>query len=261
MMHRVLRLLAATLALAPALAHAGIIDVTEEQRFAISPTAKITIRNTDGRIYVYGSADAAMRVTALKRAFTQQRVDAIKVNVQIDGDTVVIDTEYPPKPEGSMFADRSGTVDYAILVPEYATLERVELENGEIMIEGMRGAALNANVARGKLILRNCFTYGVARIGEGVMDVFFGWWEQYWPFTVQAEIAKGELRLGLPRDAALRLAAEASGQIHDRYGIRAKEETAPMKTIQTTIGDPLAAEAAQVMLRAANGNIKINKAY
>jgi hypothetical protein len=261
MTHRVFRILLAALALAPSLVFGKIIDRTEKQQVDIPLTAKITIRNGDGRIYIYGSDDPELRITALKRAFSEERVDAIKVNVEVNGDTVVVDTEVPPQPDDSMFADRSATVDYTILVPQYATLENVELANGEIMIEGVRGAVINAHVGRGKLILRNCFAYSLLTVGEGGMDVFFAWWEQYFPFTVTAEITKGELRLGLPQDASLRLEAEASGQIHDRFGIRDAGEKGAFKTIETTVGDATAAEAAQVMVRAVNGNVKVNKAF
>jgi hypothetical protein len=160
-----------------------------------------------------------------------------------------------------MFADRSGTVDYTILVPQYATLENVELENGEVMIEGMRGAVINANVGRGKLILRNCFAYSLVTVREGFMDLFYGWWEQYWPFSVTAEIAKGELRIGLPVDAALRLEAQASGQIHERIGLRDADEKGPLQSVDATIGDAVAAEAALLMVRAVNGSVRINKAF
>jgi hypothetical protein len=52
MTNRVFRFLVAVFALVRQWLSAGSSDVKEEQKFAVDLTAKITIRNGDGRIYV-----------------------------------------------------------------------------------------------------------------------------------------------------------------------------------------------------------------
>ena len=82
----------------------------------------------------------------IRKAFSQERLDELKVNVAIDGDDAVIETAFPPKPEGWSTSDRSGTVEYLINVPQHCTITKAELANGEIMIDGMRGPSVDAQV-------------------------------------------------------------------------------------------------------------------
>ncbi len=79
-----------------------------EQTYPLSPAAAITIRNTDGTIYVYGSEVNELKVFARKKAYSKERLDGISIKVSIDGDKASIDTIYPPGPKGLSLQDRSG---------------------------------------------------------------------------------------------------------------------------------------------------------
>jgi len=253
--------LALLAALVPAAVSGGIVDRVDERKFSVPPHARITVRNTDGRIMIYGSEEAAVHVSALKRAFTEERADAIKVNVELNGDAVVIDTIYPPKSDESLLADRSGTVDYTILVPQFCTMESVELENGEVIIEEVSGGGIKARVERGKLTLVNSYASADLHLGDGLLDLLYAWCEDHGPFRVQAELGKGELRLGLPETAAVGVEAEApNGRIDNAFAAEGAEGESELKTLRTTIGDKTATEKVQFSLRAANGGINLYKA-
>lgn len=183
--------------------------------YDLIPDARVTIRNTDGRICVYGSDSPRLEIFAMRRAFSKERLVGIKISVQIGGDTAVIDTIYPPAPEGSLFADRSGTVDYVILVPQTCTLEKVVLEKGEILIEGMRGGGVTASLGRGVLHAVNCFSEIRLSLGAGGMNLRYDWWEEG-AFSLAAAVAEGDLRLAVPQSASLRLDAQSrEGLIHN----------------------------------------------
>src|SRR6478735_1573207 len=98
-------------------AGAPLLEIVQKT-FPLSPNTAISIRNTDGTIYIYGSEVPELKVYARKKAYSKERLDGIAINVSIDGDRASIDTAYPPKPDGLSLKDRSGTVDYVILVPE-----------------------------------------------------------------------------------------------------------------------------------------------
>ena len=260
MTHRALCILFSLLVLAPAAVSGGIVDRVDERQFGVPPHARITLRNTDGRIMVYGSEEASVHIMAQKRAFTEERADAIEISVELNGDAVVIDTIYPPKSDESLLADRSGTVDYTIRVPQFCTLESVELGNGEVIIEGVSGGGIKARVERGKLTLLNSYAPTDVRLGDGIMDVSYAWCEDQGPFRVQAETGKGELRLGLPEAATAGVEAEApNGRIDNAFASEGENDSEG-KTLRTTIGDTTAAEKVQFTLRAANGGINIYKA-
>jgi DUF4097 and DUF4098 domain-containing protein YvlB len=238
---------------------AAVAEETVENTYSVPEKASITVKNADGRIQVYGWEENEIKVTAFKRAFTKERLDAIEINVEIADDSALIDTIYPPALEGSIIADRSGTVEYLILVPQYATITKLELANGEMLVEGMRGASIHAQVGNGKLLMRNCFAPTHVSLTKGIMDIFFGWWEDTGsPF--RAELADGNMRVGLPGTAAVLIdAASTTGRVTNDFAKHDGEsggEDGPTSTVQVGYDSGSTLE-----LRTNSGNIRIEKIY
>jgi hypothetical protein len=99
------------------------LEETFEQFHAIEPTADISIKNGDGVVRVYGSRTNDMRVQAIKRAYTSKRLKQIVVDVSVRPGSVSIETSFPPKPTWGLL-DRSGTIEYTIVVPQTANISR-----------------------------------------------------------------------------------------------------------------------------------------
>ena len=148
----------ALLLLSCGLATSAPLQEKFEKTYPLAPNATITVRNTDGTIYIYGSEVNELKIFARKKAYSKERLDGISINVSINGDQVGIDTIYPPGPKGLSLKDRSGTVDYIIIVPETSSLSQVELTNGEIIVDGLRGPAVNARLTNGIILAGNCFS-------------------------------------------------------------------------------------------------------
>ncbi len=234
-----------------------ILQETWEKTYPVGESFTLSVQNSDGRIYIYGSDANELNVTAIKRAFTKERLDAIAVRVAREGDTATIETIIPPAPPGGIARDRSGTVDYTIIVPQNGSIAKAELANGEVIIQGMRGPFLNAKVGNGRLLARDCFCQTQISIGRGGMDVFFTWWEEQ-ALSIGAEIGDGDLRIGFPKDASLRLEAVAlRGHITNRFA-EGGEQNGEVRNLSTTLGS---GGPAEVNLRAGNGNIRIEKSY
>jgi len=232
-------------------ARAAVAEQEVQEVHAVPADVSVSFRNGDGRILVYGSEENEIRITALKRAFTKERLDQIKVDAKLENGKATIDTIFPPTPEGRL-EDRSGTVDYTIVVPQGCTLADLELANGELLVQGMRGPSINARLGTGRLLLRDSFSATNLRVGRGGLEIFYGWWEE--PFALTAEIAEGNLRVGLPSSAALRLSATSpKGDIRNGFQ---ETETDGLRTLQTAIGDEPYAE---FKLQAGDGTIRIEK--
>lgn len=201
---------------AGAAAFGAIPEDFVRQGYDVSPTVNLSVRNTAGRIFIFGSVAPRLEIVAMRRAFTKERLEAIRVEVSIEGETAKIETIYPAVPERSG-ADRSGTVDYLILVPQTCTLAAVELANGEMLIEGMRGSRVEARLGRGVLHLRNCFSAVRLSLDRGKMNVRYAWWETR-DFSISAEVNDGEVRLAVPAGAAMHFdAATESGKIVSHF--------------------------------------------
>ncbi len=251
----------AFLFLSPALFFAGVATsrsaIPEDfvkQSYELAPNANVSIRNTDGRIYIYGSDENKLEILAMRRAFSNERLEAIQIKVTIENNTAVIDTIYPPASGTSFLADRSGTVDYTIILPQHCTLSEVKLANGEIMISGMRGEQINAHLDRGLMYLRNCFSAVRARLGQGRMNVRYSWWETS-AFSLAAEVEKGDLRLAVIRGAAVHLdATSVDGRILNYF--------APQPQDISRLDQQFGGESrVKFELKATDGDIRIEPAY
>src|SRR5437867_11759773 len=98
-----------------------------------------------------------MRVRAIKRAYRRSRLTQITIDVSTKPGSVSIATKFPPKPKWGLF-DRSGTVDYTIVVPADVDISELHLAAGEIFLDGMRGRTTRARLGEGRMYARNCFT-------------------------------------------------------------------------------------------------------
>ncbi|HEX8280112.1 MAG TPA: hypothetical protein VF551_01940 [Chthoniobacterales bacterium] len=250
--------LAAALVLFCGLAFAGpeVEEITEEV-YPVPMDVAVRVRCVEGTIHIYATNDPELKVIAIKKAYPKARLDAIRPRVTIDGANAVIDTAFPPKAEGLSLADRSGTVDYSIYVPQSATLAQVEVATGEIIVDGFRGGGVNAKLGTGRIGARNCFTAMQLQVAEGGMTVIYGWWEKR-PLSLRAEIARGDITVDVPPIADLRIDAEAAdGWVRSDHA--KDEEPSPNEhMMKTTMGE---GGEAEITLRAARGNIRIGKSY
>jgi hypothetical protein len=234
----------------------AILEQTEEQTYTVGANPALSVRNTDGRIYVYGSEDNEIKVKIYKRAFTKERLEKIAAHISLEGDAMTIETSYPPAPKG-LFEDRSGTVEYTILVPQNCVVSNLELSQGEISVQGLRGAGVDVCLTNGRMNVKNCFTPMRLTLGSGGIDVSFDWWENA-AFALTAEIGKGDFGLRFPPTAAFQLDA-ATNNGHVRNYLQDDAEHADdVQEMRTAIGG---GSDVQFKIRTNDGNVRIGKAY
>src|SRR5260370_9994245 len=85
--------------------------------YPVEPTATLSVTNRDGSIRIYGAGGETrdVRVEAIKKAYSAERLRAISVQVSAQPNSISIETIYPPDSDAE-FSDRSGTVDSVIVV-------------------------------------------------------------------------------------------------------------------------------------------------
>jgi len=227
-----------------------------EQTYTIEPTANITVSNGDGAVFVYGSNTNEMRMQAIKRAYTRERLKQIAVDVSIQPDSISINTKFPPKPHWAL-SDRSGTVDYTIVIPATANVARLELGNGEVLVDGMHGWTTHARLGRGRMFARNCFGNVALTLGRGTLTIAYDWWEPG-DFSIQANIGQGNAWAFLPVDVVCHLVAETRlGKIGNDFEEPAERGTKKITKIDMSIHG---GGAGAVTMRVKEGNIKIVEA-
>jgi hypothetical protein len=232
------------------------LEETFEQTYTIEPTASVTIINGDGAVFVYGSNTNEMQLQAIKRAYTRERLKEIGVDVSTQPGSVSINTKFLPKPKWSLL-DRSGTVDYTIVIPATVNLARLELGAGEVLVDGMRRQNMHARLGNGRMFAHNCFGNVALTLKRGTLSLAYDWWEPG-KFSITANVERGNAWAFLPIDVVCHLVAETGrGEVGNDFEQPAERGTKEITKIDMLIHG--GGEAA-VTMRANDGDIRIVKA-
>jgi hypothetical protein len=227
------------------------------QKYDLDANATLSVANADGSIRVYAADGASISIQAIKKAYTMEHLQGIVVDVKATRNSVAITTSFPPRKNA--LADRSGTVDYIIVVPQTIRITDLHLTNGELLVEGLRGSAsANAHLVNGWLAGHNCFANLNLTVETGRLDLAYDWWE-YYKFSVKASNTRGNVRAILPSDASVSLNATAlEGRVANSFEGKKTTPGDVIHSVATVIGTE--AEAA-ISLDASRGNIRIDKTY
>ena len=231
------------------------LEETVDQHFDVDADVTLSVQNIDGSIRVYAAEEPVITVQAIKKAYNADRLKGIRVDTKATQKSVAITTSFPPRK--NVLSDRSGTVDYIIVVPYSAKITQLELTNGEIHVEGLRNnGSAKAHLANGWMIGRNCFANLDFTVETGRLDVAYDWWESH-EFAIKALNIRGHVHAIFPAEASLNLSATApEGRIANGFGEKKTGPTDVVHSIAEVIGPDARAVFA---LDARSGNIRIDK--
>jgi hypothetical protein len=129
-------------------------ELTENfsQSYPLSPTGRVSIANINGNVHINVWDQGSVKVDAIKRAYSQQRLSEVSIDVQNTADSVRISTKYPEDRNysGRNREDRSASVEYTLTVPRRARVDGAELVNGSLDINGVQGD-VNASLVNGNV--------------------------------------------------------------------------------------------------------------
>src|SRR4029077_13788695 len=185
-----------------------VLEEISEKAYTVEPRANISIQNRDGAILVYGSDGNEMRVRSIKKAYSRKRLNQIAINVSTKPGAASITAKFPPQPKWAL-SDHSGTVDCTIVVPATASISALDLNAGEVLLDGIRGREVHARLGDGRILARNCFANLDLTMNRGTLTLSYDWWEHE-PFSTQVNVGQGNARLFLPTAAGFYLLAHAA---------------------------------------------------
>ncbi|MFL6513536.1 MAG: hypothetical protein ACJ8M1_00765 [Chthoniobacterales bacterium] len=238
-----------------ALAGDEVLEEIIERDYPIDRDAKFSLKNEDGSVRIYGADISQMKLQAIKKAYTRDRLGRIEVQVAVQPGEVKIDTSYPDKQKWGL-SDRSGTVDYVIILPWFCDVQKIDLGTGELLIEGMRGNEVHARLGNGRLFGHNCFTDMHLSLGTGGLDVAYDWWETH-DIGLDTNVSDGGTRVFIPGEAQFRVHAQtAKGQVMTDFAQREDRAEDSLTRLDLTVGTT---PNAAMNLKAADGSIKIKE--
>ena len=232
-----------------------VLEEIVEQVYTVEPDANISIHNQDGAILVYGSDVNEVRVRSLKRAYSQERLNQIAVDISTRPGGVSIITKFPSQPNWA-FSDHSGTVDCTVVLPATASISALDLHAGEILLDSMRGSEVRARLHDGRIFARNCLTNLDLTTNRGTLTLAYDWWEQK-KFSAQVNVGQGNAWIFLPSDARFHLLAHAArGSISNDFNNVPLTANSSMNIDQMINSGGLAT----IEVRVDKGDIKIGEA-
>lgn len=127
-------------------------ELTEafNQIYPLSPTGRVSIANINGDVHINVWDQGSVKVDAVKRAYSQQRLSEVTIDVTNTADSVQIKTKYPEDRNynGRSREDSWASVEYTLTIPRRARLNSAELVNGSLDIQGLQGD-VNASLVNG----------------------------------------------------------------------------------------------------------------
>jgi len=232
-----------------------VLEDIVERTIPLGPVGIFALHGTDGTIQIYGTDSSEIKIVAIKKAFSPIRLKAMGIQIETKNGSINVNTVAPAKPHW-VWSDRSGTVDYIINVPQTARIAAVDLPNGELTIDGMRGAPISASLGNGRLTTHNCFCDQKVRVESGGVDIVFDWLEEKL-VTIDAAVDDGNARALIPVDASFEVHAVAEhGRAASDFSEIENRKRGGVSEINETIGQ---APLSKLTIRAVNGNIRISE--
>lgn len=242
-MKRTLLALLVAVSLALGLSGSALTQNSEELReelhrtLPLTAAGRISLENISGTVKITSWERNEIKIDAVKRAFTRQRLDDAQIEIDADGDHVRIGTEFPEKNyrvNGDNPRDAIARVDYTLTVPRNARLEEIEMVNGSLEIENVSGD-VKASVVNGSVRAHGLMGEAKLSTVNGDLQVVFDRLDASKPISLGS--VSGPLTVVIPSDANAQLRANTvSGSITNDFGLPVRRGEYVGRDLSGTLG-------------------------
>lgn len=228
------------------------------QTYPLSPTGRISLENINGGVQIKVWDQASVQVDAIKKAYRQNRLNEVKIEVNATQENIRIKTEYPDENltfrSGEGRNDSRATVEYSLTVPRKAILESIEMVNGSIDIDGVEGS-VKATSINGRVNARGLVNEVRLSTINGQLNATFTQLDETKP--IQLNSVNGSVTLVIPSNANASVrASTVHGGITNDFGLKVKHGEYVGHSMDGQIGTG----GPRVKLNNVNGGIKITHA-
>jgi len=235
--------------------HPGQLSKEFHQSYPLTTNGRVDLQNINGPVQITAWDRNEVKVDAVKYAHTQQRLDEAKIQVDTASDRVSIRTEYPNRTNNFTDDDRDNpaSVEYTLMVPRIARLDKVELINGGLDINGVTGE-VRASCINGRL--KATGLQGRVKLAtiNGHLDAAFA---TLGNSSVDLSSVNGGLELTLPSDAKAEIeASTVHGGIQNDFGLHVVNH----QYVGHSLDGQLGGGGARIHLSNVNGRIAVHHA-
>jgi DUF4097 and DUF4098 domain-containing protein YvlB len=240
----------------------GARDAVREEfhrSYPLSANGRVTLKSISGAVRITAWDRAEVRVDAVKRAETRERLDEARITVEASADGVNIETRYPENAFRHERGDNwrrnnAASVDYTLSVPRGARLESIEVISGRLDIENVTGG-VKASCISGQFTARNLA--GEAKLSNvsGTLEASFDRLDD--ASNVTLNNVSGQIVLRIPSDTNGTIKANTlSGQITNDLGLPVRRG----EYIGHDLSGQLGRGGARLKLNNVSGEIRIQRA-
>jgi DUF4097 and DUF4098 domain-containing protein YvlB len=230
--------------------------VTEEfhHSYPLTANGRIELQNINGAVHISVWDQNEVKVDAVKRAQTADRLKDAEIRVEASTDSISIKTHYREQDEGWHSGHNNpASVEYTVTVPRNARLDEIKLINGDLDVTGVAGE-VHASCINGKLTARGLSSQVRLATINGPLDANF---EHLPAASMELSSINGPVDLTLPSDAKASIEAKTmSGGIENDFGLR----TVDHRYVGHDMRGELGGGGTEIMLRNINGSIHVHHA-
>ena len=239
------------------LATVAMADVkeTEEHSLNISSGGRVSLENINGDILITGGKTDVVKITAHKKAGSQEYLDDLEVVIDATDDYIRIETRHPEGGSGwsNWGKDRSGSVSYELKVPASIKLDTISTVNGSVEISAVDGS-VKAETVNGDLDASNLSANVDLETVNGGIEAEFN--SLGGSQRASAKAVNGKIVFRLPGDASARVNAETvNGDIDaEDFGLEPEKGF-----VGRELDGKIGGGEARISVETVNGSIRIVK--
>lgn len=233
-------------------------ELTEEfhQSYALTTTGRVSIANINGDVHINAWDSNQVRVDAVKRAYSPQRLSEVTIDVNNTADSVSIRTKYPERNQTFSSRNREdnpASVEYTLTIPRGARIDGAELVNGSLDVQGVQGD-VRASLVNGEVKANGLSGELKLATVNGAMEInVTGLAESR---GVSLNSVNGPIVLIVPSGASAQVkASTVHGRITNDFGLTVNEGQYVGRDLEGQIGSG----GPRIRLNNVNGSIAIKR--
>jgi DUF4097 and DUF4098 domain-containing protein YvlB len=223
---------------------------TEEfhRTYPLNADGVFALSNVNGEVHVKGTDQNSVQVDAVKTADTREYLQEMRINVSASASSITIETKLPEH-----MNNHNSRVDYTISIPKSARIRKLDLVNGTLTIEGVRGD-ITASTVNGRLEVNGSAADLHLNSVNGQVNAAVSQLGKY----AKLSCVNGSLSLTLPSDVSTEVkGSTVNGNISNDFGMNVEHARyGPGASINGQLGDG----SSRLELSTVNGGIRVLRA-
>jgi len=223
---------------------------TEEfhRTYPLNADGVFALSNVNGEVRIKGWDQNSVQIDAIKTADDREYLQQTRIEVSASASSITIDTKYPEH-----MHNRHASVEYTISIPKGARIRKLDLVNGTLAVEGVRGD-ITASTVNGRLDVNGSASDLHLNSVNGQIHAAVTQLGKY----AKLSCVNGQLSLTVPSDVNVTIkGSTVNGNISTDFGLDVEHARyGPGTSLNGQLGDG----SSRLELSTVNGGIRVLRA-